>query len=81
MTEKVFVDSNILVYAHDADAGDKQRIAADVVAEILDSRLGVLSNQVLQDFYSTVTRKLRTRSRGILLAISFGVTRHGPFSH
>jgi len=41
MTEKVFVDSNILVYAHDADAGDKQRIAADVVAEILDSRSGV----------------------------------------
>jgi predicted nucleic acid-binding protein len=31
MTEKVFVDSNVLVYAHDADAGDKQRIAANIV--------------------------------------------------
>jgi predicted nucleic acid-binding protein len=27
MIEKVFVDSNVLVYAHDADSGDKQRIA------------------------------------------------------
>jgi predicted nucleic acid-binding protein len=60
MTEKVFVDSNILVYAHDADAGDKQRIAANVIAEILDARSGVLSIQVLQEFYSTVTRKLRS---------------------
>ena len=60
MTEKVFVDSNVLVYAHDADAGDKQRIAADVVAQILDTRSGVLSLQVLQEFYSTVTRKLRS---------------------
>jgi predicted nucleic acid-binding protein len=60
MTEKVFVDSNVLVYAHDADAGDKQRIAANAVSEILDARSGVLSLQVLQEFYSTVTRKLRS---------------------
>lgn len=60
MIEKVFVDSNVLVYAHDADAGDKQRIAANAVAEILDARSGVLSIQVLQEFYSTVTRKLRS---------------------
>lgn len=60
MIEKVFVDSNVLVYAHDADAGAKQRIAANAVAEILDARSGVLSIQVLQEFYSTVTRKLRS---------------------
>jgi predicted nucleic acid-binding protein len=60
MTEKVFVDSNVLVYAHDADSGDKQRIAANAVAEIMDARVGVLSIQVLQEFYSTVTRKLRS---------------------
>jgi predicted nucleic acid-binding protein len=60
MIEKVFVDSNVLVYAHDADAGAKQRIAADAVAKILDARSGVLSIQVLQEFYSTVTRKLRS---------------------
>jgi predicted nucleic acid-binding protein len=60
MTEKVFVDSNVLVYAHDADAGVKQRIAADTIVEIMEARSGVLSIQVLQEFYSTVTRKLRS---------------------
>ena len=60
MTEKVFVDSNVLVYAHDADAGVKQRIAADTIAAIMEARSGVLSIQVLQEFYSTVTRKLRS---------------------
>lgn len=60
MIEKVFVDSNVLVYAHDADSGDKQRIAANAIAKILDARSGVLSIQVLQEFYSTVTRKLRS---------------------
>jgi predicted nucleic acid-binding protein len=60
MIEKVFVDSSVLVYAHDADSGDKQRVAANAIAEILDSRSGVLSIQVLQEFYSTVTRKLRS---------------------
>lgn len=33
MIEKVFVDSNVLVYAHDADSGDKQRIAADAITK------------------------------------------------
>ena len=60
MIERVFVDSNVLVYAHDADSGNKQRIAANAVAEILSARSGVLSIQVLQEFYSTVTRKLRS---------------------
>ncbi len=60
MIGKVFVDSNVLVYAHDADSGDKQRIAANVIAEIMDARSGVLSIQVLQEFYNTVTRKLRS---------------------
>jgi predicted nucleic acid-binding protein len=60
MTEKVFVDSNVLVYAHDTDSGNKQRIAANAVAEIMDARSGVLSIQVLQEFYNTVTRKMRS---------------------
>jgi len=38
MTGKVFVDSNVLVYARDADSSDKQRIAVQIVAEILDAR-------------------------------------------
>lgn len=32
MTGKQFVDSNILIYSHDADAGERQRRAAKVLA-------------------------------------------------
>lgn len=37
MIVKAFVDSNILIYAHDSDAGSKQRIAADGLAELRDA--------------------------------------------
>ena len=58
MTDKVFVDTNILVYAHDLDAGDKHGLAADIVSKLWESRNGVLSTQVLQEFYVTLTRKV-----------------------
>lgn len=58
MTAKVFVDSNILVYAHDADAGPKQRIAAAQVRSLWEDHSGRISTQVLQEFYVTVTQKL-----------------------
>jgi predicted nucleic acid-binding protein len=58
MTAKTFVDTNILVYAHDVDQGEKHRIARDLLIELLKERSGALSPQVLQEFYVTVTRKL-----------------------
>ena len=58
MTAKVFVDSNILIYAHDADAGPKQRIAAAQVRALWEDQSGRISTQVLQEFYVTVTQKL-----------------------
>jgi len=58
MTDKVFVDTNILVYAHDLDAGDKHGLAVDMVSKLWESRSGVLSTQVLQEFYVTLTRKV-----------------------
>jgi predicted nucleic acid-binding protein len=54
-----FVDTNVLVYAEDRDAGRKHQIARDLVAELWSSRQGVLSVQVLQEFYVNVTRKLK----------------------
>ena len=54
-----FVDTNVLVYAEDSDAKDKQRLARDLVLQLWDLRDGVLSVQVLQEFYVTVTRKLK----------------------
>ncbi|MDP9122550.1 MAG: PIN domain-containing protein [Acidobacteriota bacterium] len=53
-----FVDTNILVYAEDRDAGDKHVLARDLVADLWHSEQGVLSVQVLQEFFVTVTRKM-----------------------
>jgi predicted nucleic acid-binding protein len=59
-SEKVFVDSNILIYAHDLDAGPKRTVAAALLQDLWATRLGVLSTQVLQEFYVNVTRKIRS---------------------
>jgi len=56
----IFVDTNILVYAYDVDAGRKYEIARDLLMRLWKSRQAVLSTQVLQEFYVTVTRKLST---------------------
>lgn len=56
--DRVFVDTNILVYAYDADAADKNEIAKGRLAELWNDETGALSTQVLQEFYVTVTRKL-----------------------
>jgi len=58
MSDKTFVDTNILVYAHDLDAGIKHEIAREVVSQLWESRLGVLSTQVLQELYVTLTKKI-----------------------
>ena len=58
MNAKVFVDSNILIYAHDLDDGPKRAIAQDILAELLSNKRGALSPQVLQEFYVNITRKV-----------------------
>jgi predicted nucleic acid-binding protein len=60
MSDVVFVDSNILVYAYDADAGRKRERAEQLLRQLWDSGAGRLSVQVLQEFYVNVTRKLPT---------------------
>ena len=57
MSDVVFVDSNILVYAHDADAGPKRDRAVKSLRLLWESGAGRLSVQVLQEFYVKVTRK------------------------
>ncbi|MGA7915133.1 MAG: PIN domain-containing protein [Candidatus Acidiferrales bacterium] len=60
MSAKTFVDTNVLIYAHDVDAGTKHQIASAVLRELWAERTGVLSLQVLQEFYVNVTRKIST---------------------
>jgi predicted nucleic acid-binding protein len=58
MSDKAFVDTNVLVYAHDADAGRRHTLAARLVAELWETRRAVISTQVLQEFYVNATRKI-----------------------
>lgn len=58
MSDKVFVDTNVLVYAHDLDAGKKHRAAAKAISQLWETKNGVLSTQVLQECYVTLTKKV-----------------------
>jgi predicted nucleic acid-binding protein len=58
MNDKTFVDTNVLIYAHDVDAKAKHEAAKRVLHELWNSRSGALSMQVLQEFYVNVTRKI-----------------------
>jgi predicted nucleic acid-binding protein len=60
MSVVAFVDSNILIYAHDADAGLKRERAVAKLRELWDSGTGRLSVQVLEEFYVNATQKLAT---------------------
>jgi predicted nucleic acid-binding protein len=60
MSAVAFVDSNILIYAHDLDAGVKRERAMTKLRELWDSGTGRLSVQVLQEFYVNATQKLDT---------------------
>jgi predicted nucleic acid-binding protein len=58
MTARAFVDSNVLIYAHDRAAGLKHAKADNRLADLWRTQTGCLSTQVLQEFYVTVTRKV-----------------------
>jgi predicted nucleic acid-binding protein len=58
MTDKYFVDTNILVYAHDRSAGLKHERARQLLERLWDSGQGVLSTQVLQELCINLRRKV-----------------------
>jgi len=55
----VFVDTNVLVYLRDTSDPEKQSRAAEWIAVLWETGTGRLSQQVLQEFYVTMTRKVR----------------------
>ena len=66
-----FVDTNVLAYAHDASDQRRQPIAAALIDGLWRSRAGVVSTQVLTEFYVVVTRKFdpplpRREARGLV---------------
>jgi predicted nucleic acid-binding protein len=59
MNARSFFDTNVLVYTDDKAAPAKQRRALELVAEYRRAGNGVVSLQVLQEYFVTATRKLR----------------------
>ncbi len=55
----VFVDTNVLVYLRDSQDPEKQRAAAEWMGLLWETRSGRISPQVLQEYYVTVTARLR----------------------
>jgi predicted nucleic acid-binding protein len=58
MAEKYFVDTNILIYAHDRSAGTKHERARQLIERLWTSGQGVLSTQVLQELCGNLRRKV-----------------------
>ena len=59
MTDRVFVDTNVLVYSRDASEPAKQKQAMGWMTRLWSEKTGRLSFQVLSEFYVTVTNKLQ----------------------
>ena len=55
---KVFIDTNIIVYAYDVSAGEKHNKAVAIMKDIWGTGRGIISGQVLQEFFVNVTRKI-----------------------
>ena len=77
-----FLDTNVLVYAHDTTAGDKRGLALALLDRLAQERSAVVSVQVLQEFFVTVTAKLpnplRSEEAGAIIADLSLLATHAP---
>jgi len=76
MSVRTFVDANVLIYAHDVDSKSKHATAKNILRDLWTERTGVLSMQVLQEFYVNVTRKNRSplpRDSARLVVTSYSI--------
>ncbi len=58
MPDRIFLDTNVLVYAQDRGVPAKQRKSRDIITRLANSGDGVISTQVMQEFFVAATRKL-----------------------
>lgn len=59
MSSRILVDTNILVHAYDRSEPQKQQQALKVLDRLVTTGTGVLSTQILAEFFVTVTRKIQ----------------------
>ena len=55
---KVFLDTTIIIYAYDVSAKEKHEQAREILVDLWNSGHGVLSTQVVQEFFVSVTQKI-----------------------
>ncbi|MFB3884743.1 MAG: PIN domain-containing protein [Thermodesulfobacteriota bacterium] len=55
---KIFLDTNILIYAYDVSAGNKHKTAKTIMMDLWNSGRGLISIQVLQEFFVNITKKV-----------------------
>ncbi len=59
MRDKVFLDTNILVYAHDSESPEKRAVCQALLFGCLRDGTGVISAQVLSELFVTITQKVK----------------------
>ena len=82
MSGREFIDTNVLLYADDTRDPRKQTRAIELIRRLLRNRRGVVSLQVLQEFFAVATRKLSMPSedarRRVVRYSRFDVVTLGP---
>ena len=63
MSGREFIDTNVLIYAEDTRDRRKQTCARELIRRLMRERRGVLSLQILQEFFAAATRKLGMSSK------------------
>ena len=56
MKDKVFIDTNVLVYAYNSDDPEKQKIAKKLLSEVILKNDVYISSQILNEFYSVLSK-------------------------
>ena len=71
MKDKVFIDTNLLIYSMDSRSKAKQKLARNLLKDIYIQGAGVISTQVLEEFYVASTKKLKMNPSIVREIISF----------
>src|SRR6266478_4981298 len=58
MSARSFLDTNILLYTDDRDDPRKEKVALSLIERCRIDRTGVVSTQILQEYFASATRKL-----------------------
>jgi len=58
MSDRIFVDTNVLVYAYDRSEPEKQRRALEMLDRLAVTGAGMISTQILSEFFVAVTQKI-----------------------